>query len=316
MLGAQFGVFVAQLLASFPDELADTVAHLQGRNAGGVVDKQGTVLEALGGAGEPWPVVLGEGAGAYMGLVDLAQRREHSHDQLVGGHLQTEHQHREVLVQDSVLHQVHGKGGLAHGGTTGDDDHVGLLPTGGHLVQIGETRAEAGDVRIGVEKLVDAIDRLQEQVIDPLEPALLGTVLHDLGELAFGFGKQFAAVPAQGREPLLGNLAGGGDQLPDNGPLQDDLGIGLDIGGTGRIGGQLDEIGLATDFLAVADFLEGLGKRDDIERLALRRQLVHGLENQPVIVAVEITFIDDARDTVERLVGEHEPAEHGLLRLQ
>ena len=107
-----------------------------------------------------------------------------------------EHQHRLVGTQHGVFHQVHGEGGLAHGRTAGNDDQVGRLQAAGGFVQIGETGGQAGDRLASIEQGVDAVDGLDQNVVDADRPTGLRSRFGNLEDQSLGFVEDLLAGAA------------------------------------------------------------------------------------------------------------------------
>src|SRR3546814_1513244 len=84
-----------------------------------------------------------------------------------------EHRHRLLGLDRRVLGDVEREGGLAHGRARGQDQQVGRLQAGGHLVEFGVAGRHAGDaaaVRVArlqdvegfAHRLVDRHERSEE----------------------------------------------------------------------------------------------------------------------------------------------------------
>ena len=73
------------------------------------------------------------------------------------------------------------------------------------------------------------------------------------------------------------------------------LRIGAHVGGGGRVARERAEIGKAAGVLELADALELLGDRDDVAGLGLAGERGDGVEDQPVIGAIEILGRDQRR---------------------
>ena len=146
-------------------------AHFHGAERGRFVDVDLRVLHQLHRMGHARPVLGDQLAGTHAVLVQQADRTQHTHGQLHRAHFHGEHRHGQALLDGDVLADVHRERGLAHRGTTRDDDQVAALHAGRHLVQIGEARGHAGHVGTAftVIELVDALDHLRQQRLDFLE---------------------------------------------------------------------------------------------------------------------------------------------------
>src|SRR5207247_1210835 len=82
---------------------------------------------------------LGEG---HHGHVEAEAAR----DELLLGHLEAQDEDATLAPDACVLGDVHGEGGLAHGGPPRNDDEIARLEARGLLVEPGEARGQSGDV--------------------------------------------------------------------------------------------------------------------------------------------------------------------------
>ena len=296
-----------------------TGAHVGRGQAGGVIYVHLALLQQQPhGGGEAGPILVVELAGPHLGLVDAPHRGEHTHDDLLGGHLQREDEHRLVGGEGRVLAQVHGKGGLAHGGTGRDDDEVRALQAGGHLVQIVVARRDAGHPVVGgLEQLLNLVDGLFENELQGLGTLVgAGALLGDLEHLALGEIQQIAGGTALGLVARLDYLVGDRDHLPHHGALAHDFGVGADVGGARGVLGDLHQIGEATGLLQLLGALQLLLQGDEVDGVAGVGEPVHGLEDQPVGSAVEVLVDHPLGDPIPGLVVQHQAAQYGLLCLE
>ena len=151
---------------------------------GCIINEQGHILELAHGSAQLGPVLLLQLTVTDAGLVDAADGGQHPNNQRIRGHLHAEHQDGLLLVQNGVLHQVHGETGLAHGRPAGHDHQVRGLQSGGHAVQVRKAGAQAGDFAAGVEQFLDALQRAFQQWVHILRATRLGALLgnlHDAG---------------------------------------------------------------------------------------------------------------------------------------
>jgi hypothetical protein len=135
--------------------------------------------------------------------------------------------------------------------SAGDDDHVAGLEARGLHVEVVEAGRDAGDVRgmLAVVELLDAVHHLAQQRLDggeALRGARAGVL--DLEDLRLGLVEQ-PWPPARRIEGAGGDLVAHRHQLAQDGPLADDLGVALDVGGRRRVVGDLAEIGHAAGLL-------------------------------------------------------------------
>ena len=105
---------------------------------------------------------------------------------------------------DGVLGDVHGEGGLAHGGPGGDDDEVGALQAAGHFVQIGVVGGQPGDALAALQQRIDRSERFFDDFLHAHEPAP-DTLFGKLHDGRFGVIKNFFGGIA-----LVGGASNGG----------------------------------------------------------------------------------------------------------
>ncbi len=305
--------------AVVPRHPAGTRAHFGRGKAGGVVDIHLALLEQQSHGGrETSPVLVVELTGPHLGLVDAPHRGEHTHDDLLGRHLQREDEHRLVGGEGRVLAQVHGKGRLAHGGTGRDDDQIRALQAGGHLVQIVVAAGDAGHPVVrGLEQLFNLVDGLLQDELEGLG-ALVGTgaLLGDLEHLALGKIQQIVGGTSLGLVARFDYLVGDRDHLPHHRALTHDFGVGVDVGGTRGVLGDLHQIGEATGLFELLGALQLLLQGDEVDGVARIGEAGHGLEDQTVRAAVEILVDHPFGDPIPGLVVQHQAAQYGLFGLK
>ena len=161
---------------------------------------------------------------------------------------------------------------------------------------------------------VEAIDRGPEHVAHRHEartqlPALLGDVEDAALGLVDEFGGRLAFVLVRAAR----DFAADADQLPQQRALANDVGIGTDVFGRGRVARQAREVGKAAGLVGEPRACEALGERDGVARLAFLRKVEDRLEDQLVITPVEILGAQPVGDGVPRAVVEQQAAEHGLF---
>ena len=126
-----------------------------------------------------------EAPGAKLVLVEPADGADQAHRELRRAHFHREHGDRHAGVERDVLADVERERGLTHARSSGDDDQVAGLESGGHPVEVGEAGGNAGDIGrvVAVVERLDAFDDGREQLADHLEVlraarALLGDMQH------------------------------------------------------------------------------------------------------------------------------------------
>ena len=262
------------------------------------------------------PVLVRELAGAQVRLVHAPERGNHAQRQLLRRHFHAEDRRRHALLDRGVLGDVHGERRLAHRRASRDHDEVAGLQAGGLAVELREAGRHAAHLARVLVQRVEPVDRLRQDVADRDEArtaaaAALGDLEHAPLGLVHEFVRGAAAPVGRGSR----DLGASRDELPQDRALADDLGIGADVGRGRRVARDRAEVGEPADLLEPALALEVLGDRDGVAGPADLHDLDDRLEDEPVVAAVEVRGHDDVGDRVPGVGIEHQPAEHGLLRL-
>ena len=242
----------------------------------------------MNGRGDTRPVILFQVTGTDGALIDAPQRGEHPHDDGFRRHLHGEHQHWLVALDRHVFAQIHGEGGLTHGGTAGDHDHVGGLQATGHFIQLFKTGGQAGERALGFVQLINAVHRLFQHRLDVLGAIAFLLLLGNLEDGGLGLIENFQGFTPFGIKRAIRHLVRHIDQLPQDAALTDDIRIGGNVGRTGGISGQLRQIGHTADGFELPQVIERLGDGDQVTGVFLFHQLGNHVENQAVLLAVEI----------------------------
>ena len=247
-------------------------------------------------------------------LINPPQRGHQPHDQAFARHFHAEHRDRTLHLNRRIFDDVHRQRGFAHGGPASDHDQIAALQAGRFLVEIRPARGNAGDGVVALEQDINPLDRARQQVLDAGEALPnAGPPLGDREHPLLGIVQQLPGIAAPGIVGAVGDFGAGADQLAANRPLADDVGIGADVGGAGRIPRQHAQIDKTPGFLQLVVVFQPLRQRQQIERLAVFGQTADGTEQQPVIVAVEIALVQPVRHLIPGGVIQHQAAQHGLF---
>ena len=299
-----------------PQHLARPGTHLGRRQRRGIVNEQFAVLQLADSGAEFGPILFFEATAANPGLVDFAHRRQHPHHQLGRGHLHTEHQHRLVVAQQGIFHQIHREGGFTHRRTGGDDNQVGLLQARGHFVELFKTGTEAGDGLIAVKQLVDLFNGLLQQGVNGLQTTGLGPLFGDLHDAALGLIEHIVAAAPLRVKAGINNGVCCRDQGAECRALAHRLSVGADIGNRGRCIGHLGQITRATHLIQFTVARQGFCQRDHIDGLLLLHQALHAGVDATVLGLEEITLANQVRHRVPAGAGNHQATQHRLLCFQ
>jgi hypothetical protein len=91
--------------------------------------------------------------------IELSERAQHAHDELIGRHLQREHRHARVGLERDAGGNVQAECRLAHARAAGDDHQIRRLEPRRHAVEILEPRRHPGNRRLSLDELVDLGER-------------------------------------------------------------------------------------------------------------------------------------------------------------
>ncbi len=209
-----------------------------------------------------------------------------------------------------MLGDVERKGGLAHGRSGGDDDHLALLEAVGRLIEIEKAGLYAGD-ELAVLRFESAVGFLQK----PFEVAgfVFAAGVAQLEDLLLGFFQQILHGVA-GVVAVVQDVAGRIDQVAQHRLVAHDLGVIGGAGGTGHGLGQLHEIIDAADLFELLLVLEALIELDHVDRLLMVVQLderfVDGGMGRPIEVIRAFEDLDHI--TTDPPIEDHRPQQGGL----
>ena len=149
-----------------------------------------------------------------------------------------------------MLGDVEREARLADAGPGGEDDQVALLEAGGQRIQVGEAGPDPADLApVGVQVVEPVVGVVEERL--ELAEAGLDPALADAEQLALGpvdrlldLGRVLVADP--------GDLARGGDQVPQDRLALDDPRVLDGVDGGRRLVAEAGEVGPAADRLELA----------------------------------------------------------------
>ena len=287
---------------------------MQDGEARRVVDIERRGGEFAGGAGDLREIALGEKPLPHVPQVDPRARTQHPQNQRLRTHFQTEHAHRQLLINGHSLGNVHGERGFAHRGTGRDDDHFAAVHPGRHLVQVGKAGGDAGQHPLVGVVLFKAVDGLMNHVLDEhglrlhaLFAQAKNVRLHFIHERV-----HFALVLIHARH----HVGAGGDHFPQNVFLADDVDVEREVRRARHHVRQRGEVGDAADGFELLLVLQPLLHGDDVNGLLavihLEEQLVDGAVAQVVKhVRPLLELLDALAQTLVR--HEKHAAQHALL---
>ena len=236
--------------------------------------------------------------------------------ELLLAHLQAEDPHRagRCVPHRGELRDVQGKARLPDGRARREDHEVRRLQARGQRIEIGEAGPDAADLAPVRVQVVEPVERVVEELLEGREPGREAP-LGDGVELRFGpvdrlLDLRGVLVPDPGDPPR------GRDQVPENRLALHDPGVLRREDGRWRLLRQRGEVAASPDGLQVADPLERLGDRDDVDRLTALPQVHHDAVDLPVRLSIEVGRAKDVRDLDDGVTVDEEGPEDGLLGLE
>ena len=216
----------------------------------------------------------------------MASAGEHTAEERLFAHFEREDGDDLAVADGAVLGDVDGPGGLAHARAGGDDDELGVLEAGGHLVELNVVGGEAGDFLALLVEGVDGAEGAGDDFGDAGEAALDGGV-GDVGETLFNVVEDGGGVFG---------LIGGGDhavvedaeELAEEALVLDDADVGLDVGVAGDALGEKGEVGGAADGVDLAALLKGVHDGDEVDGVAEGEEVDHDAVDTLVGVEGEV----------------------------
>src|SRR6185437_11794935 len=212
-----------------------------------------------------------------------------------------------------VACEIERKSRLTDGGSRGEDDQVGTLPSVGHLIETGEAAGHAGDLVLSVTQVFDTLNGLDQYGVDAVE-ILTKVVVGDLEKFAFRVIEQIENVGAVFIS-LPDDLAADTDELALDEFLQDDTRVRFDVGGRNDRIGKLGHVVRTTYDIQLGSRPELFHDCQDIDGLAFLRQALHGAVDTLVSLEVETLRFQDLDDGIERAGFQHYSAEYGFFQL-
>ena len=171
----------------------------------------------------------------------------------------------------------------------------------------------AHEIRNPLTSIRSAVETLLLQRDEARAGATAG--LGDLEHQPLGLVDQVLGRAPFARIGAGGDLAADPDQVPEQRPLADDVRVGADVGGGGRLAREARQVGEPAGVFGLALRGEVLGQRDRVGRFAAPGQFGDRREDLLVVAAVEVLRGQAVGDRVPGAVVEQQAAQHGLLGL-
>ena len=278
---------------------------------GRVVDVDGRLGERVHRRGDPREVHLLEEAAPKALRVDVRDARQQPEHELLLAHLQAEDADRLPVAHGRVLGDVQREARLADAGPSGEDHEVALLEPGRECVQVREAGADPAHLAAVLVEVVEAIVRVVEEHPQRREPHVHAP-LADREELRLGAVDRRLDVRAV-LVPDRGDLARGGDEVPQDCLALDDPRVMDGVDGRGRPVAQRGQVRAPAHALEPPGPLEGLRDGHDVDRLAAFEQLEDGAVDEAVGLTVEVLRAQELGDLHDGVAVDEDRAEDRLL---
>ena len=202
-----------------------------------------------------------------------------------------------------------------HRRTCGDDAQVSFLEPRRHPIEIGEARRDTGDARTGRLTLLDLLEGLPQNVLDP-DKAFALMAVRNLEDLGLGDVEKFFYIALALVIHVANDRRGPIHQPTEQGFFANDVRVVLDVG-RGRNGiHQRSQVVQASRCFELAGLLEFLRDRDGVDDVATLEKPRHRMENPTVSFAVERCRIDLFDRTNHCLAIDHHTPKYRRLSLQ
>ena len=295
-------------------EAARFGAHFGEGDAGGVVDEDVGLDEALEGGGEFVAIFAEEETFLNFDGVDDGFRCQHASQERLLRHFEREDGDGFTTLDGGVLGDVDGEGGFAHGGARGDDDELGILEAAGHAVEFGEVCGEAGDLAAFLVEVVDGFERAGDNVVDAGEAAS-DALLGDFEKGGFG-----GVEDVEGFFALVRGAGDGGgadvDELAEKRFVLDDADVFFDGEAAGQAfseGGKPSDTADGFDLLAAGElFAEG----DDVDDVIAVDEFAHAGEDALMGGEGKVVGAKEGSGFTVGVVVEEDGAEDGAFGVE
>ena len=287
-------------------------AEFEDRQRRRIVDVKGGRPQRLGRRLQVAPLL-----GRKTAALDIVARNtrfgdDKAHHQLHRRHLEREERHRTFVIDGHVAGHRQHEGGLTHRRACRHDDEVRQLPAERHAVDGHETRRHAVEGRRVLGCLLDLHQRLGQQILGRLYRTLDVTFGH-LEDFALGIADQLRHVSRFVVRTAL-DLGRGADQLPLHVLLGDDFGVELHVGRRAHLLRELRQVRRTAHLLQLLADLQPLGDRIEVDRFEFGRELLDRAVDRPMLFGIESLGRDELLHGDDRILLEHQSAEHRLLQ--
>jgi hypothetical protein len=276
-----------------------------------VVDKNRRVRQLLHGLHDLVHIVAPQRTGAHLVRVHPGPRTQQPKQQRFPRHFEREHADHFLVFDGSVLGNIHGEGGLSHGGTGRDDDQIRTLQAAGLLVQIGVMGGQSGDALAALQQGIDRSERFLDDFLHAHETAA-DAFFRELKDGGLDVVENFlggVALVGGARNRGIGSV----DQSAQQRFIANNLDVVLDAGPVGYAihqAGDVTHIADGLEFLVAVEFLD---QGDHVDRPGRLGQVHHAGVNAAMRIEREIFRLEVLSCLVVRKIIQQDGAENGAF---
>ena len=184
---------------------------LKHRQRGSIIHIQRCIQQILQFIIQLLPFIIRQLSAFYFLTRNLADIRNQTIHQLDITHFKRKQRYRVTIIDGYILRHRKDESCLPHRRTGGNNNKVGVLPTGSHLVQLRKTTFKATQSVRSCRCLLNQLIRFVNHRID-LRVVLLHVLLRNLKKLSFGFLHQIVHIQRFIKRLTL-NVTGKSNQL-------------------------------------------------------------------------------------------------------
>ena len=299
-----------QVQALIVFQAAGLGAHLHHGGRGGIVNPHRGLGQLVQAVGHALAVLAVQMAGAEFVRVDIGVGGEQAHQQRFLGHFQAEDGHA-MSGHGHALGDVQRQRGFAHGGPRRQDNQLGGLEAGGHVVKRVIAGGQAGDGAAFGDQAVQPLVVFLHQLLDGDE-ALADAVFSQAEDFGFRRVEHFVRVQLRFERALLDGMRGL-DEVAQDGFLFDDARVVADVGDARHAVHERGEIGRASGGFQLALAAQLFGEREQVDGLAGRAELDHAVEDAPVVIREKVFAAQGFQRRGQALVIEQNGAQDAAL---
>jgi len=206
-------------------------------------------------------------------------------DQLDVTHFKREQRYRIPIINSNILSHRKYESCLTHGRTGSDYNKVGVLPTGGHLVQFRKSTFKTTQTVRSCSRFLNQLIRFVNYRIN-LRIVFLHILLGNLKQLAFRLLHQVVHIQCLIKSLAL-NITGKRYQFARQRFLCNNTGVIFDMCGRSNLTAQLSNIERSTDLFQLTSFAQLLFDRQNVHRLLINGKISNGSINQLMTMLIK-----------------------------